>query len=376
MALYAAIAFIIVAFYSISVFTFAYGLAKLKRAWNPSPKQTIPVSILIPVRNEGPVISRLLGDLAEQTYPGEMFEVIFVNDHSIDDSRAVIDSFIDGRTGFNLLHLSHGEHGKKAALSLGVSSAAHEWIIQVDADCRIGPDFITAHMTFLEAYPSDLVAGLVTTGRGSGGFLESFERLDLLSLAGVSAGSFYYRRPMMCSGANLAYSRELYRETRPFDPIEKIASGDDMFLMIGARKLGKKLSFNPAREAMVETRPVKSLRLLFKQRIRWGTKSIHYKMPDIQLLAFLVTITNLVILSLPIWIVGSPGFWPWALGIWGIKTFADFSILVGITKYTDQQRALYPFLLVSLVYFLYFPSIIIGSLFKQSGWKESDPAAR
>jgi len=376
MALYAAITLILITVYSISIFILAYGLAKLKRATNPNPKKAVPVSIVIPVRNEDPVISGLLKDLAEQTYPGEMFEVVFVNDHSNDDSCAVIESFIEGRTGFSLIHLSPGEHGKKVALSQGITSAAYEWIIQIDADCRIGANFITAHMAFLEANPSDFVAGLVTTGKGGGGFLESFERLDLLSLAGVGAGSFYYGRPMMCSGANLAYSRDLYRETRPFDPTERIASGDDMFLMIGARKLGKKLSFNPAREAMVETRPVQNLRSFIKQRIRWGTKSLHYKMPDIQLLAILVTITNLVILSLPIWIFGFPELWPWALSIWGLKTFADFLILVRVTKYTAQRRALYPFILMSLAYFLYFPAIIIGSLFKQPGWKETEPASR
>jgi hypothetical protein len=74
--------------------------------------------------------------------------------------------------------------------------------------------------------------------------------------------------------------------------------------------------------------------------------------------------------------VGSPGLWPWGLFIWGLKTLSDFTILSRVTRHTNQQRALHPFLLVSLGYILYFPAVIIGALFKQPGWKEPEPAAR
>ncbi len=67
----------------------------------------------------------------------------------------------------------------------------------------------------------------------------------MFGLTGAGAGSFSLGRPLMCSGANLFYSRDLYLDTRPFDPVDKMASGDDMFMLIGARKLKRKISFNP-----------------------------------------------------------------------------------------------------------------------------------
>ena len=41
----------------------------------------------------------------------------------------------------------------------------NDWIIQLDADCRIPSGYLSSQMEFLDSHPSDLVAGLVTTGR-------------------------------------------------------------------------------------------------------------------------------------------------------------------------------------------------------------------
>ena len=65
------------------------------------------------------------------------------------------------------------------------------------------------------------MAGLVTTRKDQGWLFEAFERLDLLGLVGFGAGSFHFRRAIMCNGANLAYSKDLYLESRQFDPVGK-----------------------------------------------------------------------------------------------------------------------------------------------------------
>jgi cellulose synthase/poly-beta-1,6-N-acetylglucosamine synthase-like glycosyltransferase len=302
-----------------------------------------------------------------------LWEVIFVDDHSEDGSflklRTLLENSLLSGRGFYCLFLPPDKSGKKAALSYGIEYAKNDWIIQVDADCRIGTGFIVSHMSFLEKHPSDLVAGLVTSGRGDGNFLERFERLDLLSLSGSAAGSFGLGRPMMCSGANLAYSRELYMETRAFDPATSTASGDDMFLMIGARKLGKTLSFLMDRKSVAETRPVKDLRTLLAQRIRWGSKTTVYKMADIQWLAILVSLVNLIILFLPLWIILMAGAWPWLVGGVILKTFADFLLLYRITGATGHRIDLRLFIPASVVYYPIFAVTLVGALLGKPVWK-------
>lgn len=338
------------------------------------PEHPQRVSVIVPFRNEADRLEGIVMDLASQSYPDELWEAIFIDDHSDDGSFAKVESIIEinhlsGRDFF-LHSLTTGRSGKKAALSLGISIAKNEWIIQVDADCRLGPGFITSHMSFLENHPSDLVAGLVSTGRERTGFLARFERLDMLSLMGCAVGSFGLGRPMLCSGANLGYSRDVYLETRIFDPENTISSGDDMFLMIGARKLGKILNFTTSRRSMVVTSPVKDFRRLISQRIRWGSKSTSYRMTDIQSLAILVSLANIIILLFPLWIVLMAGSWPWLAGGWVLKTFADFMLLWRITGTTGNRADLRLFLPVSLVYYPVFVITLAGILLGKPAWKK------
>jgi biofilm PGA synthesis N-glycosyltransferase PgaC len=355
--------------YSLVIFLFSSGLRKREILPIETGDKKRKVSIIVPFRNEAPYLPHLVHDLLAQSYPKDLHEVIFVNDHSNDESESVIASLTSGVSGFSCLKLLQGNSGKKAALYLGVQHASNDRLIQVDADCRVGPEFIASHMAFLEKHPSDLVAGVVSTSRGAGGFLEVFERLDLLALAGTGAGSFWMGRPMMCSGANLAYSRKLYMETRPFDPVESIESGDDMFLMIGARKLKRNLAFNMAPEACAETAPVSTLRALLTQRMRWGAKSTRYGMADIQLLALLVSLTNVCMLLMPLWLFLFAGSWHWLAGAWILKSLADFVLLYKISEVSKQRADLLWFIPVSLFYYPVFLISLLGALLGRVKWE-------
>ena len=358
--------------YALVMFLLFIGLIRLKRPSREKPVFPAKVAVVVPFRNEADHLPGLIRDLSGQTYPDHLFSVVLVNDHSSDGSGKLATSLIGKRPRFSCLDLPDGKRGKKEALSYAISNVHADWIIQTDADCRIPPGFINAHISFLEEYPSELVAGLVTTQNGKKRFLEVFERLDLLGLAGAGAGSFHFGRPLMCSGANLLYSRSLYMETREFDPVEKSASGDDMFMLIGARKLKRRIAFNPGTMAMVQTNPVRGTGELIRQRIRWGAKSAYYQMADIQLLAILVALTNLLLLLSPVWILLFPGSARWFLPSIGIKTLMDFLILHATTGATGQRRSLWWFIPVSVAYYLYMPVVFTGSLLRRSTWKERE----
>ena len=360
--------------YALVIFLFSFEIERDDSTGGEDlPEHPQHVSVIVPFRNEADRLEGIVLDLASQSYPDELWEVIFIDDHSDDASFSKVESLIEtnhlSRRGFNLHSLTAGKSGKKAALFHGISQAKYDWIIQVDADCRLGPGFIASHMLFLENHPSDLVAGLVTTGRERSSFPAWFERLDMLSLMGSAAGSFGLGRPMLCSGANLAYSRKVYMETRTFDPEDLISSGDDMFLMIGARKLGRILNFTTSSGSMVETSPADNFRKLISQRIRWGSKTTSYGMTDIQSLAVLVSLANLIILLLPLWIVLMPGSWPWLAGGWILKTFADFMLLWRITGATGNRSDLRLFLPVSLAYYPVFVITLAGILLGKPAWK-------
>ncbi|MEN8228942.1 MAG: glycosyltransferase [Bacteroidota bacterium] len=369
MVLPVSITLLLASLYSMVMILLSWGLGRLRKNQTLSQDDPVSVTVIIPFRNEKERLPDLVRDLARQSYPKDHVNVIFVNDHSQDGSKESLKLLIGNNSRFICLDLPGDKSGKKEALSLAVQHAKSEWIIQTDADCRVGPQFIASHMAFREKHNSDMVAGLVTTREGAGGLLEYFERLDLLSLVGAGAGSFHFNMPLMCNGANLAYSRKLFHETRPYDPAGKLASGDDMFLMIGAWKLGKSLSYNASREGMVQTLPVRNLGELIAQRIRWGSKTVHYRTPHIQSVGLLVAITNFLILLIPVSLFLAPGYWHWLLLAFIIKTLGDFWILYRVTGLSGQRKSLRAFLPVSIVYYLFQMVITAGSLFMPPVWK-------
>lgn len=360
----------IVLIYAVTMSLLIFGLTRLKDP-KPDKKNLMgKVTVVIPFRNEVEHLPGLLEELYGQTCPDSTFSVILVNDHSSDGTGNLVAASIEGRPGVTCLNLPEGKEGKKEAIALALSRVQTRWIIQLDADCSIDPGFIETHISFLEKNPSDLVAGFVTTRSGRGGFLEVFERLDLLGLAGAGAGSFHYGIPLMCSGANLLYSRSLYLDTRKFDPVEKTDSGDDMFLLIGARKLNRRIAFNPGQRTTVRTVGIQDLGNLIRQRIRWGAKAVHYRMPDLQMLAILVALTNLMILITPVWLILFPGSFMWFLPAIGIKTCLDFLVLFATTGFTGQRKSLWWFLPVSICYYPYMAIVVTGSLIGRYSWKE------
>jgi biofilm PGA synthesis N-glycosyltransferase PgaC len=370
MAVEIGITLIILLLYSVVMFVLFLGILRLKPVRTEQPVTYRRVAVIVPYRNEAESLPVLLGDLSVQSYPTAFYSVVLVNDHSTDDSAAMAAALTGNNPRFKCLDLPGDREGKKAAIEFAVSQVQEEWIIQTDADCRVGPDFIAAHMSFLSVHPSDLVAGMITTERSRKPLLDAFERLDLLGLTGAGAGSYPFGRPLMCSGANLLYSRDLFLETRKNDPGKKIASGDDMFLLIGARKLGRKISYNPGRPAMAITGAIPDWKELMVQRIRWGGKSLHYRMGDLQALAILVVLAALGVLLIPLFLALLPGYSAWLLGAFGLKAGTDFLVLWAISGLTGQRKVLRWYLPVLIIYYPFLVTVSVGSVLAKVQWKQ------
>ena len=94
----------------------------------------MPVSAIIPARNEEASIARAVESVAAQA---EVGEVIVVNDQSTDRTGEILAELVGRIAKLRVLEtgtLPAGWTGKNYALSIGVAAASGEWLLFTDAD--------------------------------------------------------------------------------------------------------------------------------------------------------------------------------------------------------------------------------------------------
>ena len=135
----------------------------------PAPAAGPSLSVVIPMRNEGPNVLPLLAEV-EAALAGTGYEVVCVDDGSSDDTPARL---AEAMARFPLVALRHGRScGQSAAVVSGVRAARGDWIATIDGDGQNDPADIPrlwarARAESVAGEPL-LVAGHRVTRRDSG----------------------------------------------------------------------------------------------------------------------------------------------------------------------------------------------------------------
>lgn len=96
------------------------------------------ISVIVPVYNKEKYIRRILGDISNQSF--EDFECIIVDDGSTDSSGEICDELAAKDKRFCVQHVPNG--GVSRARNVGLAKAQGKYITFIDADDRIGNDYL------------------------------------------------------------------------------------------------------------------------------------------------------------------------------------------------------------------------------------------
>lgn len=99
------------------------------------------LSVIIPTRNRSALLGNALNSLITQQYPKDDFEVIVIDNGSVDDTKAVVDSFI-GK--LNIYYQYNNTPGLHVGRHVGLNNARADILVYADDD-------IEAYPTWLEA---------------------------------------------------------------------------------------------------------------------------------------------------------------------------------------------------------------------------------
>ncbi|PXY45324.1 glycosyltransferase family 2 protein [Flavobacterium hydrophilum] len=357
--------FLILAIYIICIGLLVYGFFKIKKYQKSDIEPKTNFTIIVPFRNEKENLTILLESFSNLNYPLDLFEVILVDDSS--DEKFHIPHFTFHISQIDNIRISKSP--KKDAITTAMQHVKTEWVITTDADCIVPENWLLNLDNYIQERNISMLAGAVSY-ECAHSFLDHFQQLDLTSLQGATIGSFGLHNGFMCNGANLAYTKSLFEKLNGFDGNDKIASGDDVFLLQKAiQQFPQEVHYLKAEEAIVTTKPTETWKALFYQRVRWAAKTSSYQSLFGKLLGLIVFFGNLSFVI---------GFLFLLLGIWSYPIFVLFAFLKFVTDFvllyfTNDfltKGKIKSVLLSSLLYPFFSSAVALYSLFGSYEWKD------
>ena len=144
------------------------------------------ISIIIAMYNIQDYIIQCLDSCANQiSTESDDFEVIIVNDGSVDNSPRLVQEFINNKPSFRMINRENG--GLSAARNTGLFEAEGEYVWFVDGDDAIAPNAISVLKHYIDEYRCDAYLHNFST----------FEKKELLST------SDFHGYPQILSGKEI-----------------------------------------------------------------------------------------------------------------------------------------------------------------------------
>lgn len=228
-----------------------------------APSEYLPISIIFPAYNEGPVVESAILSAMRQNYPN--FEVIVVDDGSTDDTYEKA-TRIAANFGPNQLRvITKPNGGKASALNTGIAQARGELILCTDADSRLDENaLMRAAAHFYDPYVG-AVAGNVKVANRLNHLtrLQALEYLEGLNLIRSAQG--YFNRVTVIPGPLGLFRKEALLEVGAYE-MDTFAEDCDLSL----RLLLSGWDVKYESDAIVWTEAPESLSALVLQRYRWG----------------------------------------------------------------------------------------------------------
>lgn len=354
----------------IQLYFLAYrqGILKNYEVDSPAADQNLPVSVIICARNEAQNLQENLPIILTQKYSN--FEVIVVNDCSVDDSVHVLDQLKSTYAHLKVVTVTEHKRfktGKKFALTMGIKAAQNQHLLLTDADCKPASDNWIKFMQQGFSDQKEIVLGY-SPYQKTGGLLNTFIRFETIKTAISYLSAALNHQPYMGVGRNLAYTKSLFFRSKGFASHLHLLSGDDdLFIDENATAINTAIQILPEAQTFSETK--KGLFAYYRQKRRHMGVGKYYKSKNRFLITldalsgflFYIFLTVLLILKFEPWIVA---------GIFIFRFMVQCFFYPAIFKKLDAADLVWWFPILDLFYYVYLNVFgVVGSVTKNLKWK-------
>ena len=317
-------------------------LKKEKQYYNSDTINLKDLVVLIPFRNEENRIGGLLKSIQKLSHFPHRF--VFINDHSEDDGVKNITNALTG-IDYEILTLPEGVSGKKMALRYAMNNLNTNYVLTIDADVYFHTDFFyeLGKLSEAEMYLRPAIMKAESA-------MEYLYEIDLALVNAANVGLAGWKRPIMASGANLFYNRQVFNTVDSIEEHVAVASGDDMYLLKDFRENRRDVRLVSDPKQAVFTETPQSFKEFIDQRLRWLGKTGDLKDHLSTSLALIQSALTLAFFTLILYFAIN-GYWNELLLLFLLKTGIDMLVFF---PYMNRIHRLKTWLFIP-IYELLFP---------------------
>lgn len=259
-------------------------------------------SIIVPTFNRSEEITELIHSISKLNFPNSRFELIIADDGSTDNTKAIIENYIE-KADIKLSFYTQKNLGPGAARNLGMEKATGDFFIFVDSDCMVDFNWLEAIDNELTKFEADAFGGPDSYTDDFPSLLKAinYSMTSFFTTGGIRGhrkkklGKFYPR------SFNMGLSREVYLTIGGFG---QLRHGQDIEFSNRIINSGAKVI--SIEDAIVYHKRRTSLRRFFKQVFNWGVARVNlYKIDSsllepVHFLPAVATILSILVLVLSI----------------------------------------------------------------------------
>lgn len=259
------------------IYYLCFSVVAFAKEKHKKTSQNLPISVIVCAKNETENLEAFIPKILNQNYPN--FEVVLINDASIDNTLEVMESFQQKHHNIKIVNVENNEAfwgNKKYALTLGIKSAKNEHLLFTDADCEpLSNNWITEMSNQFSAEKT-IVLGYGKYEKTKFSLVNLFVRFETL-LSAIQAFSYAkLGSPYTAVGRNLAYTKSEFFKVKGFINHMNIRSGDDdLFIQDAATSKNTAVALH--KDSFTLSKAPKTFIEWFRQKRRHVSTSSHYK---------------------------------------------------------------------------------------------------
>lgn len=233
------------------------------------------ISIICAAKNEEKNLPFLINSILKLDYPQDNFEVIIVDDNSIDNTFQKAKELTKAFQNFTIIKAENKKYdGKRGALDIGIRLSKYDYILITDSDCIPEKNWLKEYSKkFDEGY--DFLFGIApfVQEKSFVNKISCFENLRSHIL------TFFFAKigqPYSAAARNFGFNKNAFLKIGGYKNTTQTLSGDDDLLLREAVKHNLKIGTVEAKGSFVFSKTKSRSKEYFRQRARHVSTSNYY----------------------------------------------------------------------------------------------------